>query len=297
MWRFVLATALLAACLVGCSSGKDFEKDILGHPAPESPNDTGWSRTPPPPPPPPAAAPRPVPPAPQGPAPAVAATAPPSAAAPAPLAPPPTERPRTPEAPPQPAVAGERMVLTFQVGSFAHVENARELMHRLEARGYSTRMDQGRTNNRAYFMVYASKEGSQAALEGDLFACGVSEPVLAEERPLNGPASGAPSSPIVPPPPGKGQAPASAPEVKSKTPVKTPPAVKASPATKAPAKAGQIKAVTSPPANPQPAAKTGTSKPSAPPASSQGSRTLPGVEPAPPLPDGYVPPPPKAAGS
>jgi hypothetical protein len=53
MRRLTIASTLLTAfCLIGCSANKDFEKDILGHPAPESSGDSGWSNAPPPPPPP-----------------------------------------------------------------------------------------------------------------------------------------------------------------------------------------------------------------------------------------------------
>ena len=63
MRRFVIASSLLAFCLSGCaaSNNKDFEKEILGQPAPEMPPDTGWSRASSPPPPPPPAAYRPAP--------------------------------------------------------------------------------------------------------------------------------------------------------------------------------------------------------------------------------------------
>ena len=76
-------------------------------------------------------------------APVATAPAPRPAPAPAPTAP-------APAAPA--ATAGGGMVLTFQVGSFAHVENAKELMERLKTKGYTTRLDQGRLNNRPYFM-------------------------------------------------------------------------------------------------------------------------------------------------
>jgi hypothetical protein len=301
MWRFTIAAVLLAACLAGCSSGKDFEKDILGHPAPESPSDTGWSRTPPPPPPPPPPAPTPN---------NRAAMPPvtPAAPAPQPVAP--------PTAAPVSAPAGENMVLTFQVGSFAHVENAKELMRRLEAKGYTTRLDQGRMNNRAYFMLYASKEGSRAALEGDLFASGVTEPVLAEEHPANAPSR--PSQAAPPAAPAKAQLPPGAPKSpkvppKPKTPgAKAPVASKPLPAAKIPPKASPAAKVPStapaaatvpPKAKPIPVTKGQTppqvkpAPPASPPPAARQAKTLPGVEPAPPLPDGYVPPPPKASGS
>ncbi|HML55647.1 MAG TPA: hypothetical protein PKC79_16245, partial [Solidesulfovibrio magneticus] len=53
--RLPIAALLLAFGLCGCASNnKDFEKEIWGQQAPDSPTDTGWPRqsTPPPPPPP-----------------------------------------------------------------------------------------------------------------------------------------------------------------------------------------------------------------------------------------------------
>ncbi|WP_231583717.1 SPOR domain-containing protein [Desulfovibrio sp. TomC] len=144
---------------------------------------------------------------------------------------------------PQPAGApSDRATFTFMVGSFAHNEKAGELMATLEARGFSTRMDQGKLNNKTFYKVYAVKEGNRAELEGELFAAGVTEPRLTEERPVD---------------------------------------------RVAPAKAfGGASAKVAPAASPK-----GTSpKPS-------GNIPPPIVEPAPPLPDGYVPPPPKASGS
>ena len=64
------------------------------------------------------------------------------------------------------------------VGSFAHSEKASELMTTLEARGFSTRMDQGKLNNKTFFKVFAVKDGNRAELEGELFAAGVTEPRL-----------------------------------------------------------------------------------------------------------------------
>jgi hypothetical protein len=136
----------------------------------------------------------------------------------------------------------DRATFTFMVGSFAHSEKAGELMTTLEARGFSTRMDQGKLNNKTFYKVYAVKEGNRAELEGELFAAGVTEPHLTEERPLDRAA------------PGKGGGPGTAKVVP----------------------AGGAKA-------PSPKAS--------------GNIAPPIVEPAPPLPDGYVPPPPKAGGS
>jgi hypothetical protein len=128
------------------------------------------------------------------------------------------------------------------VGSFAHSEKAGELMTTLESRGFSTRMDQGKLNNKTFYKVYAVKEGNRAELEGELFAAGVTEPRLTEERPVD---------------------------------------------RVAPAKAfGGAAAKVAPAA----ATKAASPKPS-------GNIAPPVVEPAPPLPDGYVPPPPKASGS
>ena len=131
------------------------------------------------------------------------------------------------------------------VGSFAHSEKASELMTTLEARGFSTRMDQGKLNNKTFFKVFAVKDGNRAELEGELFAAGVTEPRLVAEQPVDNAA----------PPKTSGKATA-----------------KVSPAT-----APTAPTVTAP-------------KPS-------GKYAPPKVEPAPPLPDGYVPPPPKASGS
>lgn len=57
MRRALTASLLVAFCLSGCATDKSFEKQILGHTAPPSPTDTNWPRgtTPPPPPPPPPA--------------------------------------------------------------------------------------------------------------------------------------------------------------------------------------------------------------------------------------------------
>jgi Meckel syndrome type 1 protein len=142
--------------------------------------------------------------------------------------------------------AGERFAFTFQVGEYAHAEKAKELMGALEGRGFSARMEQGKRNNRNYFRIFATKEGNRAELEGELLACGVTEPRLAEERPV-GPSPAASSS--------GGAAKAS------------PSAAKAAPTTGAP------------PLAPRP-----------------GKYAPPVLEPAPPLPDGYVPPP-KKSGS
>ncbi|MFP5258965.1 MAG: SPOR domain-containing protein [Acidobacteriota bacterium] len=301
--RLITASALLACCLAGCAANKDFEKEILGHPAPEQPSDTGWTRqkaTPPPPPPPPATA-RPTPPAPYAPAPVATPSPAPVASPPAMsraaasmgIAPPLVEpapavteprfapKPFKPEAaegqnrppaqgvltsPPAPqagpgtvaepaptapasaasdATAGapsDRAVFTFMVGSFAHNEKAGELMASLESRGFSTRMDQGKLNNKTFYKVFAVKEGNRAELEGELFAAGVTEPRLVAERPVD----------------------------------------KAAP-QKSANKAGAKVA-------PAAAPKTSSPRPS-------GNIPPPIVEPAPPLPDGYVPPPPKSAGS
>ncbi|MHC1789330.1 SPOR domain-containing protein [Solidesulfovibrio sp.] len=76
-------------------------------------------------------------------------------------------------------------MFTFLAGSFAHREKAGELMAALESRGFSSRIDQGKLNNKTFFKVYAVKEGNRAELEGELFAAGVTEPRLVEERPLD----------------------------------------------------------------------------------------------------------------
>ena len=131
---------------------------------------------------------------------------------------------------------------TFQVGEFAHDQSANTLMATLKKRGYTVRIDQAKRNNKMFYKVFASKEGSRAALEGELLTLGVSEPRLVSEQPV-GSAS----------PAGQSAAPAPAP---------------------APAPAA---------AAPAPAAKSRPTPTIAPPV----------VEPAPPLPDGYVPPPPK----
>ena len=130
------------------------------------------------------------------------------------------------------------------VGSFAHSEKAGELMTTLEARGFSTRMDQGKLNNKTFFKVFAVKDGNRAELEGELFAAGVTEPRLVAEQPVDS---------------------ASPPKTPGKAPAKVSPAAASAPNASSP-------------------------KPS-------GNFAPPKVEPAPPLPDGYVPPPPKASGS
>lgn len=131
------------------------------------------------------------------------------------------------------------------VGSFAHSEKASELMATLEARGFSTRMDQGKLNNKTFFKVFAVKDGNRAELEGELFAAGVTEPRLVAERPVD-----------------------------SASPPKTP---------------GKAAAKVSPAAPPT-APNASSPKPPV-------NYAPPKVEAAPPLPDGYVPPPPKASGS
>jgi len=153
---------------------------------------------------------------------------------------------------------GDRAVFTFQVGDFAHADKAQDLMKGLEGRGFSSRMDQGKRNNKTFYRVFATKEGNRAELEGELLASGVTEPRLTEERPLDAaPAAKKAASP------------------------------KPATATVTPASAR-----TSPPvgATPPPSAKASAPKAS-------GNIPPPLVEPAPPLPDGYVPPPPKKAGS
>ena len=79
------------------------------------------------------------------------------------------------------------------VGSFAHSEKAGELMSSLESRGFSTRMDQGKLNNKTFYKVFAVKEGNRAELEGELFAAGVTEPRLVAERPVD---NAAPQKPV-----------------------------------------------------------------------------------------------------
>ena len=273
--RLATTLCVLAAfCLSGCAADKSFEKEILGHPAPESPTDTGWSRKPPPPPsypapPPVAATPAPAPSvaapvpapalgAPQASRPPAGADYTPKPFTPAPAEPPAVEKPGAalfeqqaqqpapaapaPAAPaPQHAAApGDQPYLTFQVGEFAHAASGKQLMATLEAKGFSTRMDQSKRNNKPFYTVFAGKEGSRAALEAALLSAGVTEPRLVSERPSGSKAPTAASAPA------------------------------AAPAPKA-----------------QPASAPKVSAPIAPPI----------VEPAPPLPDGYVPPPPKSAGS
>ena len=165
-------------------------------------------------------------------------------AAPSPARPAPLPEPAGPTSEEPAGAPSDRATFTFMAGSFAHKEKASELMNALESRGFSTRIDQGKLNNKTFFKVYAVKEGNRAELEGELFAAGVTEPHLTEERPLD-----------------RGGAPKSGAAGAAKT---------------APAPAGTGKA-------PSP-------KPS-------GNIPPPIVEPAPPLPDGYVPPPPKAGGS
>jgi hypothetical protein len=194
--------------------------------------------------------------------------------------------------------------MTFQVGAFAHMENARKLADSLQAKGFDTRLEEGRINNRPYVTVYASKQGPRAALEGELFACGVTEPILTGERshgtppphaapavtpapaaPGHGPAMEEPApaktfnqAPTRTQAAGKTQGKKSAKTAKRPAPAKAQPAAKAAPARTTP-KAGQ------------PAASGSANSPAP-----RVSGTLPVVEPAPALPDGYVPPP-KASGS
>ncbi|EFL51977.1 Sporulation domain protein [Solidesulfovibrio fructosivorans JJ]] len=257
MRRLLSAVAVLALCLSGCATDKSFEKEILGHQAPPSPTDTGWSRAPatppPPPPPPPSAAPAPEPvPAgtapvatPHGPAeePAAPKLFTPAQASPAPAPVSPTKS----ATPVHGAQHGS--LFTFQVGAFAHAQTANQLMATLQGKGYSVRVEQGTLNRKTFYKVFATKEGTRAALEGELFALGVSEPRLAAERPLG---SAAPAGQ-------KAAAPAAQPA--SATAAQPVPVV----------------------AKPAPAA---TAKPPV-------RYAPPVVEPAPPLPDGYVPPPPK----
>lgn len=326
MRRFTIAAAALAVCLVGCSAGTELEKDILGHPAPPSRTDNGWSHTPPPPPPPPphrtaaqvppppppaeqAAVARPLPPAPVS---KPMAPEPPASVAPAPV-------PVAPAPAPHPAAhpARDGMVLTFQVGSFAHTENAKKVAGGLEARGFTTRLEQGKINNRSYVTLYATKAGSRAALEGELFACGVTEPVLAEERSLHG-APGKPAPAAAPsvapasgqhhgqaleePSPSKAfqQTPPSRPTASKRSAKKTAKTGKSAAAVQTqpaatPAAAPAAATPAPQPRKPVPAKQPAASRTATPAPSVSGKRPV--VEPAPALPDGYVPPPPKASGS
>ncbi|MFU2207566.1 SPOR domain-containing protein [Solidesulfovibrio sp. C21] len=183
-------------------------------------------------------------------------------AQPAPVRPVSTPAPATPPVKPVPAAQGtfHGALFTFQVGAFAHAQTANQLMATLQGRGYAVRIDQGKLNKKTYYKVFATKEGTRAALEGELFSLGVTEPRLTAERP----ADAAPAGQKAPATPGH---------------VAAPPA--AVPAAKpASATAAQPAPVA---AKPAPAV---TSKP-------QVQYAPPVVEPAPPLPDGYVPPPPK----
>lgn len=116
-----------------------------------------------------------------------AAMAAPAAARPAPM-----PEPAGPALEEPAGAPSDRATFTFMAGSFAHKEKASELMNALESRGFSTRIDQGKLNNKTFFKVYAVKEGNRAELEGELFAAGVTEPHLTEERPLD--RGGAPKS-------------------------------------------------------------------------------------------------------
>lgn len=107
-------------------------------------------------------------------------------AAPSPASQPVPASPAAAVAPAGPAGApSDRAAFTFMVGSFAHSEKAGELMASLESRGFSTRMDQGKLNNKTFFKVFAVKEGNRAELEGELLAAGVTEPRLVAERPVD----------------------------------------------------------------------------------------------------------------
>jgi hypothetical protein len=76
------------------------------------------------------------------------------------------------------------------VGEFAHEDKAKELMKALEDRGFAARMEPGKVKNRAFYKIFATKEGNRAELEGELLACGVSEPHLTAERPIGGAVKG-----------------------------------------------------------------------------------------------------------
>jgi len=158
-------------------------------------------------------------------------------------------------------------LFTFQVGAFAHAQTANQLMATLQGRGYAVRIDQGKLNKKTFYKVFATKEGTRAALEGELFSLGVTEPRLAAERPIG---AAAPAGQKAPTPAGH---------------VAAPPAAATRPAAVPAAKPASATAAQPAPvaAKPAPAA---TSKP-------QVRYAPPVVEPAPPLPDGYVPPPPK----
>lgn len=190
MRRLSGVAVVLAVCLVGCSASNEFEKDILGHPAPEPASATNRPQTPPPPAAEAAPAPQPTPiPAtgaaaqspepiarPLQPAPAAPTPTPP-AAMPAELAPQPVPVPVKP----RPA-SPQSVEYTFQVGAFAHVEHAKELVRALESKGFRMRMEQGKLKKRTFYTVFATKAGSRAAVEGELFAAGVIEPVLITVR-------------------------------------------------------------------------------------------------------------------
>ena len=106
-------------------------------------------------------------------------------AAPAAARPAPMPEPAGPASEEPAGAPSDRATFTFMAGSFAHKEKASELMNTLESHGFSTRIDQGKLNNKTFFKVYAVKEGNRAELEGELFAAGVTEPHLTEERPLD----------------------------------------------------------------------------------------------------------------
>lgn len=267
--RLLLGAGVLAMLLTGCSADKQFETEIIGHPAPAVPTDTGWPKTAsqppdpaytPPPAPPvnaaPAYQPRPFTPAQQQ-TPGVSVPPKPGAASVTPVTRVAPARPGSPVPPPAPAVmAGDMAVFTYQVGAYAHIENAKHLMSTLESRGFSTRMDEGTMSGRTYFRILAVKTGRRAELEGELLACGVTEPRLMDERPVSG--APRPQTPAKPAPAASGTA-----RTRTATTARTPTKTGKSATTKA------TPAVSSPVAAP------------------------PVVEPAPPLPDGYVPPPQK----
>jgi len=202
-------TALLAAILcVGCS-GKDFKTEILGEapPAPEASAASESEQTPPP-------------------APAPAQTAP---VASYPLTPPASQPAGQPMSQ---SAAGE--VLVYQVGSFAHRDNAQSLQGMLSERGYACRIEEAQVGGKMYYRVVAEAPGPESSAISALASLGVNEPSLLSRRgsayaPSPAPAPAAPA-PAAPAPVASTPAPA---------PVAPAPVPAPAPAATAPAASGQ----------------------------------------------------------
>lgn len=173
MIRWVTAAILGVILCVGCS-GKDFKNEILGEAPPASE-------------------------APLEPAPAPALGQPESPAV-HPLS--------QPAAQTYPA-AGETLV--FQVGSFAHHDNAQSLSSMLSGRGYASRIDVAQVGGKAYYRVIAEASGPEASALQALASLGVNEPRLLSRRGSGfAPAPAPVPAPVAPAPAPVAQVPATA---------------------------------------------------------------------------------------